>query len=587
MRLLRKLSVKTAVILTVVSLILGTAFFLTRVLYRSASDMLRQLSMSRLVDQQIKARDELQTELSKVNETMEYLSRVLQAADTLDASAFTDLSQIALDLSDAVHAVLLVNPDGGIRYASHTKGLRPDASLAGTDWFVPLIADQSQPIRVSPQHVAVYDSGTRQWVLTFCRNVSYVSDGQFNSGYLLIDLKMDLIETICTGAELGEDGYLYLVDDQNNLVWHPDQPLVYHQIMTEAMLLERDTQRTSQSGLLLAQYIPAAAMQLHMMVSDRDIAIYARQFSASIISVVILVIIAAVLITMLFSWILLRPLDRLQRTMHRVETHGVTPDVLLPETGLKEYAGLSHSFNTMVNQIRVLIENAGIREKNLRDLELRTLHEQINPHFLYNTLDSIIRMQEMDRKQDVIRMTESLARLMRLSTQYDSPYFTIDQEINHVESYLAIQALRYQDHFTYQIACDPDLRSCLCPKIMLQPLVENAIKHGFSDMDDGQLHLTVSDQDGQLCLQVRDNGWGIEPKKLQRLQQAIAFEARDLQPVDEADDPRERSAGIGLINVNQRIKLLYGDPYGLTIESEVEVYTCVSIYLPKHSSASS
>ena len=227
---------------------------------------------------------------------------------------------------------------------------------------------------------------------------------------------------------------------------------------------------------------------------------------------------------------------------------------------------LSDSFGHMVLQIKRLMEQARNEEINLRKTELRALQAQINPHFLYNTLDSILWMCEQGKNAEAVRMVNALATLFRISISRGHELITIRSELQHAESYLKIQSYRYKNQFTYVFDADETCLDYLCNKITLQPIIENAIYHGINGLvDEGSILVTVKSDGDDILFTVEDNGTGMEPEQI------------------EAIMSKERSdhAGIGIKNVNDRLKIYFGSRYGIQIDSVPDEGTKVYIRMPK------
>jgi two-component system sensor histidine kinase YesM len=232
-----------------------------------------------------------------------------------------------------------------------------------------------------------------------------------------------------------------------------------------------------------------------------------------------------------------------------------------------EIGQLGLRFNRMTAKIKeLMLQN--VQEQELkRKSELKALQAQINPHFLYNTLDSIIWMAEVNKSKEVVLMVSSLAKLFRLSLSKGDEIIPIRNEIEHIKSYLTIQKMRYKDKLDFEIQVDDHILSYKTIKIILQPLVENSIYHGIKNKDGvGLIRITGTQVGNKIVLSVIDNGIGMTPETLEALLQ---------KPV-----PSEQGSGMGVNNVNQRIKLYYGEEYGLQYESEPGQGTTVHIWLP-------
>ena len=217
------------------------------------------------------------------------------------------------------------------------------------------------------------------------------------------------------------------------------------------------------------------------------------------------------------------------------------------------------------------IEEQVTREqKQLRKAEFELLQAQINPHFLYNTLDTIVWSAEAGNQKQVVKMVGSLSDFFRSSLNKGKEIVTIRDELQHARSYLEIQQIRYQDILTYEIDVPEDLFDYQIPKITIQPIVENALYHGIKNVrGGGTITVTGKDEGETMLIQVKDNGKGMKPERLKEITKGLAGEKL------------EDTAIYGLYNVNERIRLSFGEEYGISIESEYEKGSCVSIRLPK------
>ena len=236
-----------------------------------------------------------------------------------------------------------------------------------------------------------------------------------------------------------------------------------------------------------------------------------------------------------------------------------------PVKGTEEIVALSESFGQMVLQIQELMEKVRNEEITLRKTELNALQAQINPHFLYNTLDSIAWMCEVGRTKEAVEMVNALARLFRISISKGHELITIAQELQHAECYLKIQKFRYKNQFDYKFQVEESCLGYLCNKITLQPLIENAIVHGLDLSDKGEIRIEVVEDGQDIVMTVFDNGVGMSEEQCAEIFQ------KDIH----------QKGGIGIKNVNDRIKIYFGEQYGITISSELDEWTKVEIRMPK------
>ncbi|MGN1128857.1 MAG: sensor histidine kinase, partial [Candidatus Flemingiibacterium sp.] len=300
---------------------------------------------------------------------------------------------------------------------------------------------------------------------------------------------------------------------------------------------------------------------LDEMNSTRDATI-----AKALVTALICCVIIAAATGILFSRILTKPVHSLIDSMRSFETH---PDGYLYSPAPNHIAELqliSDSFGQMTWMIRSLMEKNRREEETLRKTELRALQAQINPHFLYNTLDSIQWMCERGKNESAVNMVSALARLFRISISRGHELIPIRDELRHAESYLIIQKYRYSDRFSYRFETDPGLDDFLCNKITLQPLVENAIYHGIEPLvDEGEIIISTKSDGDDILLTVSDNGVGMTPEQVESL----------------LKKERSDSSGIGIKNVSDRIKIYFGERYGITVESEPDVGTKITVRIPR------
>jgi two-component system sensor histidine kinase YesM len=275
------------------------------------------------------------------------------------------------------------------------------------------------------------------------------------------------------------------------------------------------------------------------------------------------------------AWIISASIYIPIKKLHDVTTTITKNDLqaLVTSENVDEITELGMSFNIMIGKIRELLD-AKIREQeNLKKAELRTLQAQINPHFLYNTLDTIVWMAEANKTADVIEIVRALSSFFRIALSKGKDWISIRQEIEHVASYLTIQKMRYRDILDYKIEVDEDILDGTILKLTVQPLVENALYHGIKNKRNGGA-ITVrarrTDHD-LVLLEVHDDGVGFTPYKLARIQ-------ADMD--SDSDAITLKDGGFGLENVNKRIKLFYGKQYGLTVDSQYQEGTRVTLAIP-------
>ena len=569
----------TAVMLSVA---LGAMLVISSVYRQTASDMFSQLGMSRILQAISDVGTDLDNSLQTMRKTMDYVESGI-SQDQFDGAGFAAQMRGVVDLGDNIAGIELFTPEGALVMGMPHNTLKPTARVLGSEWFEgALAADLGETVFSSP-HVQNLFEGTNKQVVSISRRVVYREAGEIKLGILVLDLWLHPIATLCQKSLPGSSGYLSIVNARGEQIYHPEKRLGNTVPLSDtdgfdalaggaAMPLAEGGDRgglNSRNQLVLSHPITMADWNLVALVTEREIAENTNAFNRRMVGTLVVVTALVFLVALGLSYIVTKPLLRMQETMHRVDSG--MEDIRLAETGLKEYAGLSHSFNIMLARIRTLMQETMFRQEQLRLRELNALQEQINPHFLYNTLDSIIRMLESKRSADAVSMIESLARLFRLSLNKGSPTLTVAQEMEHVGHYLNIQKVRYRNRFSVDLSVEDSVRDLPCPKLILQPLAENAIRHGLGESSSGRIVIRAARAEDRIIITVWDDGNGFTPDRLKEVRLMLEQDV----PLSE-----EESGGIGLHNINRRLHLLYGPPYGLDIQSEPEEYTCITITIP-------
>lgn len=539
----------------------------------TATTMFSQLGMSNTLQAMDQVSERLSDSIGQVEDVLREVADGMEDRGGADSRQFDSSLRLSAGAMENLSALLLLdeygNPVLGLPSAESKKTCR----LTSMDWFNQArTADLGETVFSRP-HVQNLYPGEYPWVVSVTRKVRYWQDDLPHTGILMADMRLEPLEDICRSVTLGDTGYLYILDDSGNIIYHPEQKLMSLELISEENILSEDTQSEDQS-MVLAQTIEGTNWKLTASVTSDDVAKYSTAFISRVTWVVIALMAGVLLVALWLSMRIVQPLTDIQVSMQRIERNLDDNRMSLPEEGFAEYASLAHSYNVMLRRIRGLMQETVDRQEQLRRMEIGALQEQINPHFLYNTLDSIVRVMETGRTPEAIEMVQALAKLFRLSINNGDYFLTVEQEMDYARNYLTIQQVRYKKRFKYELYMDESIKDLPCPKIILQPLIENSLKHGMSDMPGCTLIVRARQEGYNIVLSVEDDGLGIPPEKLKKLQEMLRDDSNIMV--------KKSRYGIGLRNTNRRIKLLYGSDYGLAIESEVEERTCVTITFPKH-----
>ncbi|NIK28726.1 two-component system sensor histidine kinase YesM [Thalassobacillus devorans] len=260
-----------------------------------------------------------------------------------------------------------------------------------------------------------------------------------------------------------------------------------------------------------------------------------------------------------------KPLEQLSKRMKSVEQGNFEDSV--PTVYYNDEIGQLHeNFRLMLNKINELIKENYTKQLVIKETEYKALQAQINPHFLYNTLESVNWLAKINKQEKISVMVEALGSMMRNILSKKAPMITIEEELEIVNSYITIQQYRYDKRLKFSLTVEDDLKKSKIPKLSIQPIVENAIQHGLEEMvGECSIHVSIMAHEDDIQITVQDNGPGIEESKLEGIYKGQI---------------RSKSSGIGLSNINERIKLMFGQQYGLTIKSRVGEGTTIYILLP-------
>ncbi|NLC53843.1 MAG: sensor histidine kinase [Firmicutes bacterium] len=392
-------------------------------------------------------------------------------------------------------------------------------------------------------------------------------------GIMSIDVELDLLARICRDIRLGKTGYVTLVDQNGQIIFHPQPELIGKSV---GLLLGNPVGETWRSGyythgnrVILGKTLTPANWSI-IGISDRA-ELIAEMTTVARMSFALIVgsIIAVILVALLLAGVLTKPLKELQSSMWAAADDLNT---IVPVRTNDEIGQLGQTFNQMLSQIRRLMRQSVQEQKKLRQIEMRALQEQIKPHFIYNTLEVIIGLLETEQNEDVIKMVEALGAFFRISLSQGRELISIKEEVEHIRNYLYIQKLRHGEKYDYQIEVEDDITRNKTLKLLLQPLVENAIYHGVRSLEsnDGLIIIKGYGANETICFEVIDNGPGMPASQVAAINRYLRGDRSEEQG----------KHGFGLRNVHERIVLAFGQEYGLWLTSTLDQGTKVVLRLP-------
>ncbi len=484
------------------------------------------------------------------------------------------LATILSSRQDIVSLVLF-DLEGNAVLSTSEAPLRPPEEITAQKWFNRTIGGEGNFYFTGP-HVQQLSTSAYPWVITYSQQISYSQEnGEMAQGLLLIDMNFSAVSELAKNAKLGSTGYVYFIDNNNKIVYHPLQQLINSNIFNEDIDSVEDyifgTFTNTFEGrerLVIIDTVNNARWRIVGVAFMDELMSGLNQFATVMALILILCIIITIILARYVSGWISSPIKELERLMVAVERG----DFSEPPTvkGNQEVEALSKSFSLMILRIRELMDDIVKSQELKRKFELDALQAKINPHFLYNTLDSVVWMAEQNDTEGVIRMIAALAKLFRISISKGHDIITLGEELEHVRNYLIIQQIRYQGKFEFSIEVEDGLQECPTIKLIVQPIVENAIYHGIKYLQE-MGHISIRAyrrKPGAIVVEVRDNGVGMDEEKLTKI---LSFNASHTS----------KASGIGVRNVHQRVQLYYGSDFGLEISSELDEGTLVRIVIPE------
>ena len=467
-----------------------------------------------------------------------------------------DLFLTILKADQDLKTMVLVTKSGQVISTDDSVQMKTSSDMMVEDWYQKAIHQEAKPV-LTPARKS--DS---QWVISVTQEL--VDAKGANLGVLRLDISYETLEAYLNQLQLGQQGFAFIINEKHEFVYHPQHTVYSSASEMEAMKPYIETGQgytpdhqsyVSQEKIAGTDWTVIGVSSLEKLDQVRSQLMWTL-FGASVTSLF------ACLCLVWFSlkrWI--APLKDLRETMLKIASG--TQNLRAKEAGASELREVTRQFNDMLDQINQLMAAIRRQEETTRQYELQALSSQINPHFLYNTLDTIIWMAEFQDSQRVVQVTKSLATYFRLALNQGKDLICLSDEINHVRQYLFIQKQRYGDKLEYEIAEDPDFDNLVLPKLVLQPLVENALYHGIKEKD-GQGHIKVSVQKkgSGLVIRIEDDGVGF-------------------QAAGDSSQSQLKRGGVGLQNVDQRLKLHFGENYQMKINSAPEKGTIVEICINK------
>lgn len=566
--------------------VLSVTLVLTMTGSRIYIDSIEEHAYASTAEMQNQVQKSVDLKLEDIEKTLKLLgeSRAVQGYLVVDeereqgkrVELETEVRNLLLEYS-AVHRdylnIVLASSLG--HYLSNDSYRIQKQDLSEEKWYQDAVRAEGRPVVISTsigRNLQDWRNYSSDSYVSVAQAI-YGTKSQELIGVALIDLDKRSIQSLVGDITLGQTGFVFIMDSKGNILYTPENKVVYR--INPAWFLEAQSGsfkcriQEDQYRIIYNQseYTRLTTVGLYDM--GKTIEGVSRVQRVSVLLAVLCCGVALVW-SALFSKTITTPISNLSRLMKRAQTGDLT--VRFDNHYQGEIGQLGDAFNAMVDKINELLRLVYAEQKQKREAEMKILREQIKPHFLYNTLDSIQWMAKRYQAKDIVETVRALSNFFRICLSSGKEYITLREEMSLVRSYLDVQKFRYEDLFEYEPFCPEELLGCEVPRLIIQPLVENALYHGIkeSDQERGNIRIRIEKEEPDILLiLVMDDGAGMSPKECGRLNKILRMEER----------PEEIRA-FGVRNVHDRIRFSYGEAYGLFYRPGTGGGTIAEIRLP-------
>jgi len=435
-----------------------------------------------------------------------------------------------LDSNKGIKNITVIGKNGNIVSSDKNNDMKISENMMKEKWYVDAINNSDMPVFNPSRKNSTSSMNSALWFLSISRDIKN-SKGE-NLGVIVFDIKYEILERYLNSISFGKQSDNIIVDKNNNVIYYKDV-----KCFADKKCLAKFSEKNKDKDTYLYEInIENTNWSLRSIANTNDLVTLKKNFSHIVIIIFLVSLAFSSIITFIVITKILKPLIKLENHMQNFENN-------LREFHLSEKTG--YEIQNLVEHFNIMVEKI----KYLREYEIKALHSQINPHFLYNTLDTIIWMAEFEDNEKVISITKSLANYFRLSLSNGHEKIPLKDEIMHTKEYLFIQKQRYEDKLSYFFNIeDESLLSIEVPKIIIQPIVENSIYHGIKNLSgNGIITIDVYRENSTINISVKDNGIGFEKAKQFK---------------------KSKTGGVGTQNVDKRIKFYYGKNYGVFINKD-------------------
>lgn len=573
-----KFNIQSIILSVLMTLSLVTVTVMGFLLYhrfKLASDKSAVANTEMTVESTIDRLNSSLLDLRQISDAANY--NIVQQYDISSQEFTRQFSMLYETNVDKIQSLALYGYDGKLIESEPVATVKDNVKVADQKWYQDA-RSEIENIHFSTPHVQnLFDDGTFRYhrVVSLSRSVDINDGSTSGSGVLLVDMKYSVLEDMLERINETSSGiYYYLCSRDGEIIYHPRWTEINRGLFKEKNnkvasyedgIYEMKTD--GQKENVVVGSVAYTGWKLIGVVPESVQETSINKFRYYIITTILILVMMLLQVNRFISRKISRPIRELDESVKAYEA-GAMPDIYIG--GSAEIRHLGYSVQKSYEQIETLMKEIIQQQTERRKSELDALQSQINPHFLYNTLESITWMIEAQRNKEAVVMISELAKLLRVSLSRGKTIISIGDELQHGRSYMNIQRVRYKERFKVEFLIDEEIKNYCIVKLVIQPLLENAIYYGVGNMDeddDGQILVRGEKKGEDIYISIEDNGMGM-PEDI-----------RDNILTDNSKVPKHGS-GVGVINVHSRIRLMFGPEYGLEVYSELDEGTKVVIHIP-------
>ena len=566
-KILYSLSIGQNIFITTLSIVMIVLFLTSTIYYSVFTNRINSLieNQSREINKQIVLNYE--SYIKSVIETSNYIQAASLNLDVRDS--YNELQDIYLynsEIKKDVVSIFLFDEEGKKILGNSPDNMR-FYNIPDENWFKNALSEKTT-FHFSAPHRQSLASIRNEEVISVSKSVKYSTAGTEKDGILLIELNFKTLTDLADKTNLGQGGHILILNDDDSIIYlsgkrEQKDLSASIEIAVNNYLGGFKTEIDSMEMYININTLIQTRWRIVTINNVNELALARREMLLILFVIFVLSFAVTAFVSFIISGRISSPLNQLKKSMLKIEKGDFHTKVEV--SGQKEVVRLSRSFNSMLAEISRLMDKVVNEQREKRKTELKALQNQINPHFLYNTLDSIVWLAENKRTEDVITTVIALARFFRISISKGETFIPVKDEISHIKNYLTIQKIRYVDKFEYNFEIDPEVYDFKVMKLILQPIVENAIYHGVGEETE---HITIRSylDGGFLVFEVENTGYGITEERIEDIYSILKGE--------------NSKSSVGMRNVYLRLKLFYGDKADIHISSELDELTIIKILIP-------